>query len=434
MAADNFLRKPRRRADTDRVAECAPPEAGRTAGPPAEYAYGSRVEAAWHIRKNRFSFIGDRGMIKNCGREGITLLSYLKRDPVLAASAVAAAVSMVLVPPSEDYWAYLDLRTLGLLLSLMLVVAGLRQAGFFDAVIHRLLSVVRDTRSLTLTLVGACFFSSMLITNDVSLLTFVPLAALLLEQTGQRRLMVPVIVLQTIAANLGSMLTPMGNPQNLYLYARSGMGVWAFLKLMAPASLLSLALLTAASLLLSGRETLRPPVYEGACRGAGRWLALFGVCLLTVARALPWGVTLAAVLAFAALTDRTLLRRADYGLLLTFVFFFIFIGNLKRLPAVSGALSGLITGHELSAGVLLSQVISNVPAAMLLSGFTERYDALLLGVNIGGLGTPIASMASLISYKLYLQTAEAEPGKYLGRFTVWNLLFLAVLWTAALWM
>lgn len=371
-------------------------------------------------------------MMGECKKGGRAMLSYLKKDPVLAVSAVAAAVSVALVPPSAAYWEYLDLRTLGLLLSLMLVVAGLRETGFFGAVIHRLLNVVRDTRSLTLTLVGTCFFASMFITNDVSLLTFVPLAAVLLEQTGQRRLMVPVIVLQTIAANLGSMLTPMGNPQNLYLYAQSGMSAGAFLKLMAPTSLLSLALLTAASLLLAGREPLQPPEYAGSCHGALRWLALFGLCLLTVARVLPWGVSLSVVLICTALADRRLLRRADYGLLLTFIFFFIFIGNLKRLPAVSEALSRLISGHELSAGILLSQVISNVPAAMLLSGFTERYDALLLGVNIGGLGTLIASMASLISYKLYLQTAEARPGKYLAQFTLWNLLFLAVLWLAAL--
>ena len=383
--------------------------------------------------ENRFSSAGIRDMMESCGREGIMLLSYLKKDPVLAVSAVAAIISMILVPPSAAYWGYLDLRTLGLLLSLMLVVAGLRQAGFFDAVVRRLLHVVRDTRSLTLTLVGACFFASMFITNDVSLLTFVPLAVLLLEQTGQRRLLIPVIVLQTIAANLGSMLTPMGNPQNLYLYAKSEISAGEFLKLMAPVSLLSLALLAAVSLFLAGREPLQPPEYAGTFHGAGRWLALFGLCLLTVARVLPWQVTLAAALAFTVLTDRYLLRRADYGLLLTFIFFFIFIGNLKQLPAVSEALSRLIFGHELSAGLLLSQIISNVPAAMLLSGFTERYDALLLGVNIGGLGTPIASMASLISYKLYVQTAEARPGKYLGQFTLWNLLFLSVLWLATLW-
>lgn len=270
----------------------------------------------------------------------------------------------------------------------------------------------------------------MLITNDVSLLTFVPLAILLLQKVGQRKLMIPVLVLQTAAANLGSMLTPMGNPQNLYLHSLAGMSTGAFLKVMAPVTGLSLLLLLAAVFLLIHPQKIQPPAEEGACRGAGLWLFLFGLCLLSVLRVVPCGVTLWIVLTAAALTNPKLLRQVDYSLLLTFVFFFVFIGNLKQLPAVSQLVSHWISGRELLAGILLSQVVSNVPAAMLLSGFTKNYRALLLGVNLGGLGTLIASMASLISYKLYIRTETARPASYLGAFTALNVVFLAAL-TAA---
>lgn len=322
------------------------------------------------------------------------ILLKLKKDPVLAVSLVLTVVSAFWVRPSAAYLGYIDWRVLALLAALMLAVAALGQAGLFDAVTAALLRRMRDTRRLAAVLVGVCFFAAMLMTNDVALITFVPLTLMLTAQTGTERFNIPIIALQTVAANLGSAMTPLGNPQNLYLYSLSGMGLGEFLRLMAPVTGLSLVLLSAAVLCLP-------------CRPLG-----------------------AADIRLNRPDRRRLLRRVDYSLLLTFLFFFVFVGNMKALPTVSEALSGLVAGREMTVGILLSQVISNVPAAMLLSGFTADYPALLLGVNLGGLGTLIASMASLISYKLYAAADGARTGKYMLFFTAVNVVLLAVLWGA----
>lgn len=346
------------------------------------------------------------------------ILLKLKKDPVLAVSLVLAVVSAFWVRPSAAYLGYIDWRVLALLAALMLAVAALGQAGLFDAVTAALLRRMRDTRRLAAVLVGVSFFAAMLMTNDVALITFVPLTLMLTAQTGTERFNIPIIALQTVAANLGSAMTPLGNPQNLYLYSLSGMGLGEFLRLMAPVTGLSLVLLSAAVLCLPCRPLGAADIRLNRPdrRGLLLWGAVFAVCLLSVLAAL--------------LADRRLLRRVDYSLLLTFLFFFVFVGNMKALPTVSEALSGLVAGREMTVGILLSQVISNVPAAMLLSGFTADYPALLLGVNLGGLGTLIASMASLISYKLYAAADGARTGKYMLFFTAVNVVLLAVLWGA----
>ncbi len=356
---------------------------------------------------------------------------FLLRDPVLFAAAVAALVSAVFVPPSMAYYTYLDLRVISLLLSLMLVVAGLEKAGLFNLLTAQLLKRVHTTSRLAFILVGLCFFCSMFITNDVALITFVPLGIMLLTQTHNQKLLIPVIVLQTLAANLGSMLTPLGNPQNLYLYALSNMTIWQFLRIMWFPTALSLLLLAAALFLIKPESVTALPEPRNKNIRFSKMIPfvfLFLLCLLSVLHLLSYVVTLAAVLAGVLILDRTILFRADYGLLLTFVFLFILIGNIKSLPAVSNVLSSIVCGQELTAGILLSQGISNVPAAMLLSKFTENYQRLLLGVNLGGLGTMIASMASLISYKLYARTIHAQKRKYFAVFTAVNILFLTVLW------
>ncbi|MBQ3089926.1 MAG: citrate transporter [Oscillospiraceae bacterium] len=363
-------------------------------------------------------------------KKAFSLLESVKRDPVLFASFLLATASAFLVPPSAAYLAYLDIRVLCLLLSLMLVVAGLKEAGLFHWMVDKLLRLVHSTRALSVALTCVCFFSSMLITNDVALITFVPLSILLLTETGKHSLLIPVIVLQTIAANLGSMLTPLGNPQNLYLYSVSGMAVSDFLLTMAFPTLISLLLLLAACCLMKN-ETIPVPEEKSSPLGFQRilpWILLFILCLLTVAHLVHYLLVLAIVIAAVLLLNRHLLAKADYGLLLTFIFFFIFIGNLKNVPAVNSFFSQLVNGRELTIGILLSQVISNVPAAMLLSGFTQSYKSLLVGVNLGGLGTLIASMASLISYKLYAATEQPKMGTYMAIFTGLNLLFLAILW------
>ena len=355
--------------------------------------------------------------------------SFIRREPVLLIAALAALVSCFFVPPDEAYPGYLDLRTLALLYCLMTVVAGLRQAGLFSVLAHRLCLRAGNLRSMGLLLVLLCFFSSLLITNDVALLTFVPFAVVVLGMAGQSRALILVVVLQTVAANLGSMLTPVGNPQNLYLYSYFDLSMGDFLSLTLPVWSLSLGLILLACLLLP-RERLRPFLGEEPLlhrKELWLYLLLFAVCLSTVLRLLPWPGMLAAVILTLLIFDRKILLRADFMLLLTFVAFFIFAGNLSRMESVDRLLRSLLAGREYWTALLASQVISNVPAALLLSGFTDRAGALLLGVDVGGLGTPIASLASLIAMKLYSHSEHAHSGRFLLVFTAVNLALLVLL-------
>lgn len=364
---------------------------------------------------------------------------FIQNETVLSVAAVLAVFSAFLVPPDGEYTGYIDWRTLAILFSLMTVMAGLRGQGVFDRLGLALLRRTRSVFQLVCVLVGLCFFTSMLITNDVALLTFVPFTFAVLSGLGQtacEKLAVPTVAMQTIAANLGSMLTPIGNPQNLYLYGKSGMAMAEFVRLMLPYSLLSLALLLvwAAAVcrrgsgveqksvsLTQGMETAPSPkiilLYAG----------LFLVCLLSVVRVLPYGISFVLVAVCAALFDGGTLRRVDYSLLFTFAAFFVFIGNLGRLPAFSDWLQGILGGKEVLVAVLASQVMSNVPAALLLSGFTQNTAALIIGTNLGGLGTLIASMASLISYRQIARETPQQKGRYFAVFTVSNLAFLAAM-------
>ena len=344
-------------------------------------------------------------------------------------AALAAAISCCFVPPDREYITYIDWRTLALLYCLMTIVNGLRQAGLFAYLAHSLCARAGSLRRIGVLLVLLCFFSSMLITNDVALLTFVPFAVVVMGMAHHQKELLYVVVLQTIAANLGSMLTPVGNPQNLYLYSFYELTIGDFLKVTFPVWGLSLLLLLLAALALRA-EALS--VFLGEEPGMDRravWvhLALFVVCLLVVLRALSWYWMLAIIVAVLLVFDRKLLLKADFMLLLTFTAFFVFSGNLARIPAVARSIRGLMAGREYLVSLLMSQVISNVPAALLLSGFTERSHALLLGVNIGGLGTPIASLASLISLKLYSHSEHANTGRFLLVFSLMNLLFLLLL-------
>lgn len=369
------------------------------------------------------------------------LITFVKREAVLCVSLILAAASMLLVPPDKDYLEYIDFRTLAILFCLMCVMAGLQKEGVFDRVAKGLLSHVKNGPGLVLTLVLLCFFSGMLITNDVALITFVPFTFTvlgMLKEEQKVRLLLPVVVLQTIAANLGSMLTPIGNPQNLYLYGRAGLSISAFMSLMLPYTLLSLALLAVWSL-IQGRACPRIPDFrdgkaqEGSRRGRravlslAAYLGLFLLCLLAVGRILPWQAVFVAVAAGVLVLDRQVFLKVDYSLLLTFTGFFLFVGNAGRIPVFREFLQNVIAGRETYTAILASQVISNVPAALLLSGFTENYEGLIVGTNLGGLGTLIASMASLISYKYIAKGTTGCKGKYLLLFTAGNLFFLAAL-------
>lgn len=382
--------------------------------------------------------------------------ALVRKDPVLVIAIVLALASCAVVPPDAAYADYVDLRTIGMLFSLMTIMTGLSRLGVFRIACRKLLSVVRGPRRLALALTLLAFFSSMLITNDVALVTFVPFALLALGSLGDAHHTCFTIVMMTIAANLGSMLTPIGNPQNLYLYSASHMGIVEFVLLVLPYAAASLALLVAAIALFGkvqangtdgdARGTARantrdaePALPASATSAADAldpapsplriapWAALFALALLSVARIVPYQATVAAAVAVALLADRRALLHVDYALLLTFIAFFVFVGNVGRIGAIDAFLAQMIDGHELAVSVAASQVLSNVPAALLLSGFTSAWSALIVGTNLGSLGTLIASMASLISYKQVALVLPREKGLYFKLFTVWNVAFLAVL-------
>ena len=409
-------------------------------------------------------------------RFALNVREIVRKDPVLVVAVVLAVISCAAVPPDAAYAEYVDLRTIGMLFSLMTIMAGLSRLGVFRIACRHLLSAVRGPRRLALALTLLAFFSSMLITNDVALVTFVPFALLALRTLDSPRHACFTVVMMTIAANLGSMLTPIGNPQNLYLYSASHMALTDFLLLMLPYAAAALVLLVGAIAFFGripehAKEKAARSVDAGnpasssedgsadspaTCGEADNaasatdanetpqlasdaddpapsplrvlpWAALFVLALLSVAHILPYQAIVAVTIIVALAADRRALLHVDYALLFTFIAFFVFVGNVGRIEVVRAALAQLIDGHELAVSVIASQVLSNVPAAILLSGFTSNFAALIVGTNLGGLGTLIASMASLISYKQVALVLPREKGRYFMLFTVWNIAFLAVL-------
>ncbi len=358
------------------------------------------------------------------------LWGVMKRDAVLSLSFLCAFVSCLFVPPSLDTLSYIDFRTLGLLFCLMLVIAGFRKASLFHSIGCRLLKRSHTRRQVVGVLVFLCFFCSMLITNDVALITFVPFSIMVLQMAGMADGICMSVVLLTIAANLGSMFTPIGNPQNLYLFALSQSSFFSFLGLMFPYTLAAGALLALCVFVCNRREPLQVQTPKPPCvdlRAVTFDLLLFALCLLSVAGIIDrYALVLVVVLA-VAWQDRALFLQADYALLATFVFFFVFIGNMNQVEWLHQLILGIVDSHERIVAVLLSQLVSNVPAAMLLSQYTTSFNELIIGVNLGGLGTLIASMASLISYKQIAAAAPLQKGRYLCLFTMMNVLFLLLL-------
>ena len=360
----------------------------------------------------------------------LKIRAFFKKEAVLCIAALCAAATMLLVPVDSAYIAYIDLRVLCLLLCLMAVVAGFQSCGAFQWLTVQMLNRGKSGRGLSVVLVMLPFFSSMLVTNDVALLTFIPFTLLLLEHVGRRKAIVPMLVLQTIAANLGSMATPVGNPQNLYLYANYQLSAGAFFAAVLPLTALSLVCLAAAALPVLPKELPVPELGKEVLESPKRLIlygVLFVLCLLTVFRIVPYVITTVVIVAVLFVLNRKLLKEIDYMLLLTFVCFFVVSENLGQVDTVRDFLQNLLNRNTLLTAVGASQVISNVPAAVLLSGFTDQWRDLLAGVNIGGLGTPIASLASLITLKLYMRWPGAKVMKFMGVFTVANVVGLGVL-------
>lgn len=362
------------------------------------------------------------------------IIQFIKNETVLSIAVALAIVSSFFVTPDAQYISYIDFRTLALLFCLMAVVAGFQKTGVFNFLAENLLEHIHSVKGLTLVLVILCFVFSMFITNDVALIAFVPFTFAVLDMLGsefKRENIIFIVVMQTVAANLGSMLTPIGNPQNLYLHGISGLGIGEFVMIMLPYTVVSFVLLAVCSMLKKDGSNIDIKFSEKRfIGGKGKiavYIAMFALCLLTVARLIDYRITLVVVIVLTAATDCKIFAKVDYTLVITFIAFFVFIGNMGRIPVFNNYIKSVIAGRECMTGILSSQLISNVPAALLLSGFTNNLKPLIVGVNLGGLGTLIASMASLISFKFIGRENKSLRGKYLLYFTVVNVIFLVFL-------
>ncbi len=358
---------------------------------------------------------------------------FIKKNTVFCVAALAAAVTMVFVPPDAGYADYFDWSTLACLFLTLAVVCALRNIKFFTILARRLVRLAGNLRGLFYMLLAITFIGSMLIANDMALITFLPLGYFALSVTGKERHMAYLFILQNIAANLGGMLTPFGNPQNLYLYSYFSIPTGEFCGMMLPPFLLAITLLAVACLpVRAERLTIEEEFPERLnIRRTVLYLALFALSLLVVFRVVPFWVALPVIVGVLVMVDRESLLMVDYPLLGTFFFFFIFAGNLARIDAVNEAVSALLRVDTLLVSVLACQGISNVPTAILFSRFTADYHALLLGVNIGGTGTLIASLASLITFSEFRILYPAQTKRYFWLFTAVNVAFLLLMTLAA---
>ena len=362
------------------------------------------------------------------------LVQLIKKNIVMFVALLAALVTMFIIPPDRAYLDYFDVKTLTCLFCVLAVVCALKNIQFFYILAKKIVQLFKNAKVAVLALVYITFIGSMLIANDMALLTFLPLGFLVLDTTGKRKYLAFTYIMQNIAANLGGMLTPFGNPQNLYLYSFFRIPTMEFMKIMAPPFLIAVLLITACCLIFVKSEPLQM-ADEPIRLPAGRtvlYLLLFALSIAIVFRGIPYGIGLAVIPAVLLFADRKALKMVDYPLLLTFVFFFIFAGNMARIEPVRRLFSWLLEKNTLVFSVLSCQVISNVPSAILLSQFTENYSQLLLGVNIGGVGTLIASLASLITFRDYTKRNPGKTGSYVLLFSAFNFGFLILLTVFAL--
>ncbi len=363
--------------------------------------------------------------------------SFVKEEIVLTIAVLLAVISMFFVTPDKDYIGYIDFHTLAILFCLMAVMGGLQSLGVFQWIAEKLLGKVKGSSKLVFILVLLCFFFSMFITNDVALITFVPFTFTVLKLAGEElkeRLLVPLVVMQTIAANMGCMLTPIGSPQNLYLYGYADFSLGEFLGIMLPYTTLSLVLLLIWAWIIGHKNNKSLEIsfeentsLQGKGKSVGIYIVLFLLCLAAVVHMISdiWVLVLVTVVVF--FLDKKVLCKVDYGLLITFIGFFVFIGNMGRIPAFCQLLQKLLEGQEVFTTVIACQIMSNVPAAILLSNFVSNIKELVIGANLGGLGTLIASMASVISFKYVVKEDGRKKGKYFIYFTCSNICFLIAL-------
>ena len=355
--------------------------------------------------------------------------SFVRKNVVMVIAMIAALITCFIVPPDKAYLGYFDVKTLTCLFCVLAVVCALKNIHFFYMLAKKLIQVFRNARVCILALVYITFIGSMLIANDMALLTFLPLGTYVMTTTGKNKYMAFTFIMQNIAANLGGMLTPFGNPQNLYLYTKFQIPTMEFMGIMAAPFVLAITLITLCCIIFVKPEPFELKD-EKLSLPVGRsviYLLLFGLAIAIVFRGIPYGVGLVVIPAVLLFMDRKALKMVDYPLLLTFVFFFIFSGNMARIEAVRSLFSYFLEKNTLLVSVLSCQVISNVPSAILLSQFTDNYKQLLLGVNIGGVGTLIASLASLITFREYSKQNKGKTGHYILLFSAFNFAFLIIL-------
>ncbi len=354
--------------------------------------------------------------------------NFIKKNIVMIIAFTLAVATSVIVPPDAMYREYIDFRTIACLFCVLVVVCALKNINFFYVLAKWVVHLFKTTRMSILALVYITFIGSMLIANDMALLTFLPLGYFVLSVTHKENYMAFTFIIQNIAANLGGMLTPFGNPQNLYLYYKYDIPNLEFMSIMAPLFVVAIVIITVCCLCVKSEpleiqeEKIELPLWRTVL-----YLALFALSIVIVFRGIPYQLGFAIIFLVLMIADRGALKKVDYPLLLTFVFFFIFAGNMARIEPVKEFLGSLMQKNTLIYSVLSCQVISNVPSAILLSQFTNNYHDLLLGVNIGGAGTLIASLASLITFKEYVRHNPKKIARYLGAFHVYNFGFVIIL-------
>ena len=353
----------------------------------------------------------------------------LKKNAVLCVAIVAAIITSFIVPPDKAYLDYFDWKTLTCLFCVLAVVCALKNISFFTVLAEKIVALFKNARASILALAYITFLGSMLIANDMALLTFLPLGYFVLSSTGKTKYMAFTFIMQNIAANLGGMLTPFGNPQNLYLYTKFEIPTDEFVATMLPPFAISVALITLSCLIFVKKEPLE---IEAKQIALPKWRTviyalLFTLSIIIVFRVIPFVVGLIVIPIALFFMDRKALKDVDYGLLFTFVAFFIFSGNMSRITLIQNLFEGLLDKNTLLVSICSCQIISNVPSAILLSQFTGNYTELLLGVNIGGAGTLIASLASLITFKEYTKQDPDHVKEYVVKFSLFNFGFLITL-------
>ena len=352
-----------------------------------------------------------------------SFIEFLKRECVIVIAVTLAILSSFISIPKLSY---IDFKVLILLFNLMVVVAAFKELKVLDSIAIGLLKKCNTYTSISLALVFITFISSMIVTNDVALITFVPLSIVIARKANINVL--KIVIFQTLAANLGSSFTPMGNPQNLFIYSFYNLSPIDFFKITLP--IVILAVLFLVLLVFKDKKMNLSLDLEDVKIDNKRDVYLFGglflIILLSVFHVIDYKVTFLITIVMVLILNKKLFSQVDYSLLITFIGFFIFVGNISTMDVVKNFMEGILNSPKSTflASVLSSQVISNVPATMLLSGFTDHFKELLLGVNIGGMGTLIASLASVISYKIY--ASEFGNDNYMKSFTFYNILGLVI--------